>query len=138
MSKTRTLAEIPPLVLHLAPVIEVSEQQFFELCQLNRDLRIERTSQGDLVIMPPTGGETGRMNFELTALFGRWVHADGSGVGFDSSTGFTLRNGATRSPDLAWVRRERWEALTQEQRRGFAPLCPDFVLELRSPSDALE
>jgi Uma2 family endonuclease len=137
MSKTRTLAEIPPLVLHLAPVIEVSEQQFFELCQLNRDLRIERTSQGDLVIMPPTGGETGRMNFELTALFGRWVHADGSGVGFDSSTGFTLRNGATRSPDLAWVKRERWEALTQEQRRGFAPLCPDFVLELRSPSDSL-
>jgi Uma2 family endonuclease len=137
MSKTRTLAEIPPLVLHLAPVIEVSEQQFFELCQLNRDLRIERTSQGDLVIMPPTGGETGRMNFELTALFGRWVHADGSGVGFDSSTGFTLRNGATRSPDLAWVKRQRWEALTQEQRRGFAPLCPDFVLELRSPSDSL-
>jgi Uma2 family endonuclease len=137
MSKTRTLAEIPPLVLHLAPVIEVSEQQFFELCQLNRDLRIERTSQGDLVIMPPTDGETGRMNFELTALFGRWVHADGSGVGFDSSTGFTLRNGANRSPDLAWVKRQRWEALTQEQRRGFAPLCPDFVLELRSPSDSL-
>jgi Uma2 family endonuclease len=137
MSQTRTLAEIPPLVLHLAPVIEVSEQQFFELCQLNRDLRIERTSQGDLVIMPPTGGETGRMNFELTALFGRWVHADGSGVGFDSSTGFTLRNGANRSPDLAWVKRQRWEALTQEQRRGFAPLCPDFVLELRSPSDSL-
>ena len=137
MSKTRTLAEIPPLVLHLAPVIEVSEQQFFELCQLNRDLRIERTSQGDLVIMPPTRGETGRMNFELTALFGRCVHADGSGVGFDPSTGFTLRNGATRSQDLAWVKRQRWEALTQEQRRGFAPLCPDFVLELRSPSDSL-
>jgi Uma2 family endonuclease len=137
MSKTRTLAAIPPLVLHLAPVIEVSDQQFFELCQLNRDLCIERTSQGDLVIMPPTGGETGRMNFELTALFGRWVQADGTGVGFDSSTGFTLPNGATRSPDLAWVKRQRWEALTPEQRRGFAPLCPDFVLELRSPSDAL-
>jgi Uma2 family endonuclease len=137
MRKTLVFVEIPPLVLRLAPVIEVSDQQFFELCQLNRDLRIERTSQGDLVIMPPTGGETGRMNFELTALFGRWVHADGSGVGFDSSTGFTLRNGANRSPDLAWVKRQRWEALTQEQRRGFAPLCPDFVLELRSPSDSL-
>jgi Uma2 family endonuclease len=137
MGKTLTLSEIPPLVLRLAPVIDMSDQQFFELCQLNRDLRIERTSQGDLVIMPPTGGETGRTNFELTVLFGHWVHADGTGVGFDSSTGFTLPNGAKRSPDLAWVRRSRWEALTQEQRAGFTPLCPDFVLELRSPSDAL-
>ncbi len=137
MGKTFTLAEIPPLVLRLAPVIEMSDRQFFELCQLNRDLRIERTSQGDLVIMPPTGGETGRTNFELTVLFGHWVHADGTGVGFDSSTGFTLPNGAKRSPDLAWVKRSRWEALTQEQREEFPPLCPDFVLELRSPSDAL-
>jgi len=101
-------------------------------------LRIERTSQGDLVIMPPTGSETGRINFKLTQLFGQWVDADGTGVGFDSSTGFTLPNGATRSPDLAWVKRSRWEALTRQQREGFAPLCPDFVLELRSPSDALE
>jgi Uma2 family endonuclease len=137
MGKTLTLAEIPPLVLRLAPVIEMSDRQFFELCQLNRDLRIERTSQGDLVIMPPTGGETGRMNFELTGLFGHWVYADGTGVGFDSSTGFTLPNGATRSPDLAWVKRERWEALTPKQRQQFPPWCPDFVLELRSPSDAL-
>jgi Uma2 family endonuclease len=139
MSKTLTFVEIPPLVLRLEPVIDMSDEQFFELCQLNRELRLERTSQGDLVIMPPTGGQTGRTNFELTGLFGHWVHADGSGVGFDSSTGFTLPNGAKRSPDLAWVRRSRWEALTQEQREGFAPLCPDFfVVELRSPSDALE
>jgi Uma2 family endonuclease len=138
MSKTLTVAGLPPLVLHLAPVIDMSDEQFFELCQLNRDLRLERTSQGDLEIMPPTGSETGRMNFELTGVFSLWVHADGSGVGFDSSTGFTLPNGAKRSPDLAWVRRSRWEALTQEQRAGFAPLCPDFVVELRSPSDALE
>jgi Uma2 family endonuclease len=138
MRKTLVFVEIPPLVLRLAPVIDMSDEQFFELCQLNRELRLERTSQGDLVIMPPTGGETGRTNFELTGLFGHWVHADGSGVGFDSSTGFTLPNGATCSPDLAWVRRERWKALTPEQRRQFPPLCPDFVLELRSPSDALE
>ena len=137
MSKALTLVEIPPLVLRLAPVIAMSDQQFFELCQLNHDLRIERTSQGELVIMPPTGGETGRANFELTVLFGQWVHADASGVGFDSSTGFTLPNGAKRSPDLAWVKRSRWEALTQQQREQFPPLCPDFVLELRSPSDAL-
>jgi Uma2 family endonuclease len=137
MGKTGTLTEILPLILRLAPVLEMSDRQFFELCQLNRDLRIERTSQGDLVIMPPTGGETGRTNFELTVLFGHWVHADGTGVGFDSSTGFTLPNGAKRSPDLAWVKRSRWEALTQEQREEFPALCPDFVLELRSPSDAL-
>jgi|SRR6267142_1339799 len=138
MSKTVAFVEIPPLVLRLAPVIDMSDEQFFELCQLNRDLRLERTSQGDLEIMPPTGSETGRMNFELTGVFSLWVHGDGSGVGFDSSTGFTLPNGAKRSPDLAWVRRSRWEALTQERRTGFAPLCPDFVVELRSPSDALE
>ena len=138
MSKTLTVVESLALVLRLAPVIELSDRQFFKLCQLNRDLRIERTSQGDLVIMPPTGSETGRINFKLTQLFGQWVDADGTGVGFDSSTGFTLPNGATRSPDLAWVKRSRWEALTRQQREGFAPLCPDFVLELRSPSDALE
>jgi Uma2 family endonuclease len=138
MAKPLTRVEIPPLVFRLAPVIDITDQQFFELCQLNRDLRIERTSQGDLVIMPPTGGETGRTNFELTAFFGQWVHVDGTGVGFDSSTGFALPNGAKRSPDLAWVKRDRWEALTPEQRKGFAPLCPDFVMELRSPSDALE
>jgi Uma2 family endonuclease len=137
VSKPLTFVEIPPLVLRLAPVIDMSDEQFFDLCQLNRDLRLERTSQGDLVIMPPTGGETGRMNFELTGLFGHWVYADGTGVGFDSSTGFTLPNGATRSPDLAWVKRERWEALTPKQRQQFPPWCPDFVLELRSPSDAL-
>ena len=138
MSKTLTFVELPPLILRLAPVIDMSDAQFFALCQLNRDLRLERTRQGDLVIMPPTGGETGRMNFALTGLFGRWVHADGTGVGFDSSTGFKLPNGATRSPDLAWVKRSRWEALTLQQREQFPPLCPDFVMELRSPSDALE
>jgi Uma2 family endonuclease len=138
MNKTSTFVEIPPLILRLAPVVDMSDRQFFDLCQLNRDLRLERTRQGDLVIMPPTGGETGRTNFNLTVFFGRWVHTNGSGVGFDSSTAFTLPKGAKRSPDLAWVKRERWEALTAEQRRGFPPLCPDFVLELRSPSDALE
>ncbi len=138
MQKTLTPVGTLPIVLRLAPVIEMSDQQFFELCQLNRDLRIERTSQGDLVLMLPTGSETGRMNFELAALFGQWVHADGTGVGFDSSTGFTLPNGAKRSPDLAWVKRSRWQALTQQQREEFALLCPDFVLELRSPSDTLE
>jgi Uma2 family endonuclease len=138
MQKTLSPVELSPLVLHLAPVIEMNDQQFFAFCQLNRDLRLERTSQGDLVIMPPTGGETGRINFELIGLFRHWVHADGTGVGFDSSTGFTLPNGAKRSPDLAWVKRSRWEVLTQQQREEFPPLCPDFVVEIRSRSDRLE
>jgi len=115
----------------------MSDHEFFEFCQLNRDLRIECTCDGDLVIMPPTGGETGNANFTLAGLFSRWVEADGTGVGFDSSTGFKLPNGAKRSPDLAWIRRSRWEALTQKEREGFPPLCPDFVVELRSRTDGL-
>jgi Uma2 family endonuclease len=107
-------------------------------CRLNPDFRIERNSDGDLVIRPPAGGETGKANFDLTAAFGAWVKADGTGIGFDSSTGFTLPNGAKRSPDLAWIKRARWEALTQEQREDFPPLCPDFVVELRSRTDSLD
>ena len=127
-----------PLVLHFGPVLQnMSDHEFFEFCQLNRDLRFERTCDGDLVIMAPTGGRTGQRNFLLTALFGAWVEADGSGVGFDSSTGFTLPNGAKRSPDLAWVKRSRWEALSNEEQTEFPPLCPDFVAELRSASDSL-
>ena len=126
------------LILHFGPVLQkMSDHEFFEFCQLNRDWRFERTYGGDLVIMAPTGGKTGQRNFLLTALFGSWVEADGTGVGFDSSTGFTLPNGAKRSPDLAWVKRSRWEALTEEQQAEFPPLCPDFVVELRSLSDTL-
>lgn len=128
-----------PLVLNFGPFVKtMNDEEFTAFCQLNRDLRIERTSEGDLIIMPPTGGETGRRNFNLTVLFGEWVERDGTGIGFDSSTGFTLPNGAKRSPDLAWVRRTRWERLTAEEKEGFPPLCPDFVAELRSRSDDLE
>ncbi|MEK6288409.1 MAG: Uma2 family endonuclease [Acidobacteriota bacterium] len=127
-----------PLVLHLGPVIQqMSDEEYYQFCQLHPDLRIERTSEGDLIIMPPTGGETGRSNFNLSGLFSNWVMADGTGVGFDSSTEFALPNGAFRSPDVAWVRNERWEALTAEERRRFPPLCPDFVIELRSDTDRL-
>lgn len=137
MSTTLTHVEGLPIVLHLAPVIEMSDEQFFRFCQLNRDLRLERTCQGDVLIMPPTGGETGRTNFNLTGLMSSWVHADDTGIGFDSSTGFTLPNGAIRSPDFAWIRRERWDALTPQQRAVFPPLCPDFVVEIRSRTDSL-
>ena len=128
-----------PLILHLSPTLRrMSGHEFFEFCQLNREWRIERTREGDLLIMPPTGGRTGKRNFALTAQFGAWVEADGSGIGFDSSTGFILPNGAKRSPDLAWVRRSRWDALSAEEKEEFPPLCPDFVVELRSRSDSLK
>jgi Uma2 family endonuclease len=132
------LTPVRHLPLRLQPATRMSDDALYEFCRMNRDLRIERTKEGEIVIMAPTGAETGRRNFELIVAFGLWVRSDGSGVGFDSSTGFILPNGAERSPDLAWVKRERWDALTDEQRRKFAPLCPDFVIELRSPSDDLD
>ena len=115
----------------------LTEQQFVELCRENRDLRFELTADKELVIMAPAGSETGRQNSEIAYTLMAWAKRDGAGLSFDSSTGFRLPNGAIRSPDAAWVRRESWHALSPEQRRGFAPLCPDFVLELRSPSDQL-
>ena len=138
MSVSLRPTESNPFVIHFGPVLrKLSDEDFFEFCQANRDWRIERTSDGDIIIMPPTGGETGRRNFDLTGLFHAWVKIDGTGRGFDSSTGFILPNGAERSPDLAWVRLSRWYALTDEERENFPPLCPDFVAELRSPSDSL-
>ncbi|HEY0077081.1 MAG TPA: Uma2 family endonuclease [Pyrinomonadaceae bacterium] len=126
-------------VLHLAPIIrKLTEQEFFDFCMLNfRDSRIELTTAGDLIIMPPTGWKPGVRNFKLIATFGAWVEKDGTGRGSDSSTVFTLPNGAKRSPDMAWVRNERWQALSDEEQERFLPLCPDFVVELRSPSDSL-
>lgn len=115
---------------------QLSDHEFFEFCQLNRQWRIERTSAGDIVIMPPTGGKTGRRNAQLTRLLTTWADADGSGIAFDSSTGFALPNGAKRSPDAAWVRRERWNQLRDEDQEEFPPLCPEFIAELRSPSDS--
>lgn len=116
---------------------KLTEEQFARLCQENRELRLELTAQQELVIIPPTGSETGQRNSTLTYYVGAWTRSDGTGLAFDSSTGFTLPNGAIRSPDASWVRQERWNTLTQEQRKGFAPLCPDFVVELRSLTDAL-
>ncbi len=98
----------------------------------NRELRLERTAQGELIVSPPTGGESDQRNFKIIGQLARWCDENEDlGEGFDSSTGFKLPNGANRSPDVAWVKRERWQALTMEQRKGFVPLCPDFVIELR-------
>lgn len=128
----------PVAILRLQPALEMTDDQFFELCQINRDLRLERTAQGDIVIMPPTGFETGNRNQEINRQLGNWTIKDGAGVAGDSSTGFKLPNAADRSPDAAWIKRERLADLTPEQKRKFLPLCPDFVTELRSPSDRLE
>lgn len=124
-----------PMRIRLAEPLD--DDGLFDFCAANKDLRIERTSDGDLIIMPPSGGETGRRNFDLIAQLGAWVRQDATGVGFDSATGFRLSNGALRAPDMAWVTKSRWDALTKEQQRKFAPLCPDFVVELRSESDLL-
>ncbi|MGC9503323.1 Uma2 family endonuclease [Baaleninema sp.] len=118
--------------------LQLTDEQFFQLCQDNRDVQFERNANGDLVIMPPTGGETGYRNFELYIDLGIWNRQRNLGVAFDSSTGFILPNGANRSPDVAWITSDRWNALTPQQKQRFLPLCPDFVVELRSPSDNLE
>lgn len=127
----------PPLIVHLRPVLELSDDQLYEFAQINRDLRIERNAQGELIIMPPTGGETGERNAEITMQLRLWAKSDGTGATFDSSTGFRLPNGAVRSPDASWVRHSRLAKLGREEKKKFIPLCPDFVIELRSATDSL-
>ena len=127
----------PPLTLQLRPVLELDDEQFFAFAQLNRDVRLERGPGGELIVMPPTGGETGNQNAEISMQLRLWAKRDGTGTTFDSSTGFRLPNGAIRSPDAAWASHSRLATLTPEQRQRFLPLCPDFVIELRSRTDSL-
>ncbi len=124
-------------VLNFQPVIDLTEDQFFEFCQLNRAVRIERDAKGAVLIMPPTGGATGERHAEITMQLRLWAKRDGGGVAFDSSTGFVLPDRSVRSPDGAWVARWRYDALTGAQKERFLPLCPEFVLELKSPADSL-
>jgi Uma2 family endonuclease len=132
MPETLTLELPTTTLLHVTP------EQFEALAAANPDLRLERTYRGELIVNPPTGGESSQRNFSITGQLSNWFELNEElGEGFDSSGGFILPNGATRSPDASWVRRERWDALTAEQRRGFVPLCPDFVIELRSATDSL-
>lgn len=139
MSAVISQTEHPPFTLHFGPVLKrMSNREFFEFCQANSGLRLERTSEGDLIVMPPTGGNIGRCNFMLNLRFGLWSESDDTGIAFDSSTGFMLPNGAMRAPDLAWVLKARWEALSEKERDRFPPLCPDFVVELRSRTDRLD
>jgi len=127
-----------PLPSPLELTLELTDEQFFQLCIDNRDLRFERTASGGLIIMPPTGSETGRRNSDLNFQLKAWSRQNNLGVVFDSSTGFKLPDGSDISPDAAWVRRDRWDALTPEQKEKLAPICPDFVVELRSTTDSLE
>jgi Uma2 family endonuclease len=126
------------LTVNLDSVIKMTDEQFFQLCQNNRELRFERNANGELIIMSPAGGETGNRNGRLNQQLFNWTDADGTGIAFDSSTGFKLPNGADRSPDASWIKLERWDALTDEEKQKFPPICPDFVIELLSPSDSLK
>ncbi len=130
--------EVTSIVLKFHPVISMTDEQLFEFCQLNKDFRIERKANGEIVIMSPTGSETEERNFNLIGQLWSWTKQDGTGVGFGSSGGFTLPNGAVRSPDAAWIKKTAWEAIPVELRKKFAPICPEFVVELRSESDSLQ
>ncbi|MCC3579051.1 Uma2 family endonuclease [Microcoleus sp. PH2017_32_RDM_D_A] len=138
MVQTFTQLETISLEVPNSIALTVTGDQFEALVFANPDLRLERTAQGELIVNPPTGGESSSRNLSISGQLGNWceTHED-LGEGFDSSGGFILPNGATRSPDASWVSRARWEALTAKERKGFVPLCPDFVVELRSASDSL-
>jgi Uma2 family endonuclease len=137
MGKMVLQTEERSLTVRFGPLMKLTDDQLYELCQLNPELRIERTAQGELLVMPPTGGETSKRNFDLIVAVGIWARQDNSGIAFDSSGGFILPNSALRSPDVAWIKRSRLEGLAAEQKRKFIPLCPDFVIELRSPTASL-
>jgi len=133
-SSSQTIAVNIPSTL----ILSITHEQFVQLALANRDLQLERTPMGELIVMPPTGSDTGNRNLDIEGQLWLWNRQTKLGKAFNSSTGFHLPNGAFRSPDASWIRQERWDALTPEQRKGFAPLCPDFVLELCSESENME
>lgn len=125
------------ITLDLHSIVELTDKQFYQLCQANPDIKIERNAEGKLIVMPPTGGRTGRRNADLTTDLTIWNRQTKLGVVFDSSTEFSLPNGGDRSPDASWIKLERWNALSSEEQETFPPICPDFVVELRSRTDSL-
>jgi len=126
------------LTLQIPPELKFTDDEFEQIVAFNQELRLELTEQGELIIMSPTGGETGNRNFDLIGQIWFWNRKNNLGKAFDSSTGFKLPNGATRSPDASWIAMERWDSLTPQQRKKFLPLCPDFAVELVSESDDVE
>lgn len=127
-----------PFPFRVRTASPLSDEELMRFSAANETLRIERESSGELLIMSPSGSDTSRINMRLGRILDEWAEQDGRGVAFDSNGGFTLPDGSVRAADAAWVALSRWEALTERQRTSFAPLCPDFVIELRSPSDRLE
>ncbi|PHX56836.1 hypothetical protein CP500_003295 [Tychonema bourrellyi FEM_GT703] len=127
-----------PLTIELPAIEPMTVEQFYQFCLANGDLRIERTASGEVIVMSPAFSDTSNRNGKISLQLANWAEQDGTGETFDSSAGFTLPNGATRSPDASWIKLERWNALTEEQKASFAPICPDFVIELRSSSDTLK
>lgn len=126
------------ITLDLSPIIRLTDEQYYKLATTHPDLRMERTPTGEIVIMPPTGGSTGKRNAEITLDLGLWNRQTKLGVVFDSSTEFNLPRGGNRSPDASWITLERWNALSQDEKDTFPPICPDFVIELRSKTDSLK
>lgn len=124
-------------VLQFSPFLEMSDEQFFDFCQVNRDLRIERNAEGEIIIMPPTGWETGDKNSEINYQLREWTKKDGRGKCADSSAGYKMPNGAIMSPDASWISNERLEKVSPDKRKKYLPIAPDFVIELRSESDSL-
>jgi Uma2 family endonuclease len=125
------------ITVNFNSIIDISDEQFYQLCTQNPETKFERNCDGEIVIMPPTGGETGKRNANLIVQLAIWNRQAKLGEVFDSSTGYKLPNGANRSPDVSWIKQERWDGLTSEQKEKFIPLAPDFVLELMSPTDYL-
>lgn len=141
MTSLRIKSEAKPLtvdVSSLMPQAKMTDAQFYAFCLANRELRIERSAEGEVIVMSPAFSDTGNRNFKIAQQVGNWADEDGTGEVFDSSAGFTLSNGAMRSPDVAWIALERWTALSEQEQASFAPICPDFVVELRSSSDTLK
>ncbi|MFN7499266.1 MAG: Uma2 family endonuclease [Dolichospermum sp.] len=141
MAQTNVQTNIYPTVMVNIPTtitLKISHEQFLDLALANRDLQLERNATGELIIMPPTGSYTGKINFDIAGQLWFWNRQTKLGEAFDSSTGFHLTNGSDRSPDAAWIKQEKWDTLSLEQKESFAPICPDFVLELRSQTDSLE
>ena len=123
--------------IRIRPTVPLDDDALLAISAANQPLRIEQCPDGELIFMPPSGSDVGRITFAIMVRFGAWVERDGSGIGFTTDTGFRLPNNAVRGPDTSWIRKERWEAITPELRKKFVPLAPDFVIEIRSPSDRL-
>ena len=126
-----------PLPLRICTAVPMSDAELLHFCVKNEGLPIERDAYGEIIVMSPTGARTSFRNAELTYQLSNWDRQAGRGIALDSNAGFTLPDGSMRSPHAAWIASARWDALTSEQQEGFAPICPDFIVELRSPSDAL-